>query len=134
MMAKRTAMAMAAKVMPVQGKAASRMQYISSHKMPGCRGCMGTDALWKDKTTVSHQGVDCSARERVHMEKCVCSILCTLACVADSEMKAFTPPSAIVMKADAPPHGAGIFILCSFPGGSTEPTQAQKECFMLTPL
>lgn len=134
MMVKRTATAASSEVVPVQGKLASRTQNISSHKMPRCRRYMGTDALWKDKTTVSHQGVDCSAGERGHMEKWVCSILCTCAQVADSAMKTLAPTSAIAMTADAPPHGAGIAIVCSFPRGGTEPTQAQKERFTLTPL
>lgn len=64
---------------------------------------MDTDVLWKDKAIVSHRGVGCSAGERVHMERWVCSGLCTLAVVADSEMKVFAPPSATVMTADAPP-------------------------------
>ena len=96
-------MVMAAGVMPVQGKLASRMQNISSHKMPGCRGCTGMDALWKDKTTISHQGVGCSVGERGHLERWARSGLWTLALVADSEIKVFAPPSATVITADAPP-------------------------------
>ena len=94
---------MAAGVVPVQGKLASRTQNISSCKMLGCRLCTGTDALWKDKTAVAHQGVGCPAGERGQMESWACGGLCNLALVADSERKAFAPPSATVIAADAPP-------------------------------
>lgn len=71
--------------------------------MLGCRLCTGMDAPWKDKTAVAHQGVGCPAGERGQMESWACGGLCNLALAADSERKAFAPPSATVIAADAPP-------------------------------
>lgn len=133
---------MAAGVVTVQGKFASRMQNISSHKMPECKVCTSMDNLWKEKTTISHRGMPCSAGEWGHMDRLVHDDLCALVLVADRDMKAIAPPSISYhcrCTSMTQELQAGISILeteplCCFPGGGTVPIQAQKECFMLIPL
>lgn len=132
----------AAGVVTVQGKYFSRMQNISSHKMPECKVCMRMDNLWKEKTTISHWGESCSPGDGGHTDSLVHDDLCTLALVADREMKAIAPLSASSHSwctSTSQELQAAISILETeplgcFPGGGTVPTQVQKECFMLTLL
>lgn len=120
----------------VQGKFGSRMQNISSHKMLECKICTSMDNLW------TRWGVSCSAGDWGHMDGLVRGGLCTLVLVANRELKAIAPPSASYhcwCASTSPELQAATSILerepvCCFPGGGTFPIQAQKECFMLTPL
>lgn len=120
-------------------KIVSRMQNISSHKMRECKVCMSMDNLWKEKTTISHWGVSCSAGDWGHMDSSVHDDLCTLVLAAHREMKAIAPLSPSYhcrCTSMSQELQAAISILetepsCCFPGGGTVPIQAQKECFML---
>lgn len=96
-MVKRTVMAVADRVVPVQEKLASRMQNIFSYKVPGRRACVST-GVWK-----THRGMGYFPGRRVHMETWARLGLYTLALVANSEMKAFVPTSAAAINADASP-------------------------------
>lgn len=94
---------MAAGVVTVQGKFALRMQSISSHRMLECKICMSMDNLWKEKTTISHWGVSCSAGDWGHLDNLVRGDLCALFFVADTWKQLLLPQSAVT--ADAHPQG-----------------------------